>query len=154
MDGGLSFSYTLEGELEDLRIPPPVPPRRTDGLWQSTCFEAFLQASPSSPTYYEFNFSPSGEWAAYRFAGYREGMEPVKPFEAPRIILRQKANRLELDVRVGLSGVPAPGEGGECRLALSAVIEDLQGGRSYWAVAHPPGKPDFHHPGSFAVKLA
>ena len=24
--------------------------------------------------YYEFNFSPSGEWAAYRFSGYREGM--------------------------------------------------------------------------------
>src|SRR3546814_3736372 len=32
------------------------------------------------------------------------------------------------------------------KLALSAVIEELDGTKSYWALAHPPGKPDFHHP--------
>ena len=25
-------------------------------------------------SYREYNFSPSGDWAAYEFAGYREGM--------------------------------------------------------------------------------
>ncbi len=39
------------------------------------------------------------------------------------------------------------------RLGLSAVLEMKDGSLSYWALAHPPGKPDFHHPDSFALTL-
>jgi hypothetical protein len=39
------------------------------------------------------------------------------------------------------------------RLGLSAVIEDIDGRLSYWALKHPPGKPDFHHPDSFALDV-
>jgi hypothetical protein len=39
------------------------------------------------------------------------------------------------------------------RIGLSAVIEDVDGGLSYWALAHPSDKPDFHHPDSFALTL-
>lgn len=41
----------------------------------------------------------------------------------------------------------------ECRLGMSAVIEEQEGTKSYWALAHPPGKPDFHHPACFAITL-
>lgn len=34
------------------------------------------------------------------------------------------------------------------RLALCAVIEASDGSLSYWALAHPADRPDFHHPGS------
>jgi hypothetical protein len=37
---------------------------------------------------------------------------------------------------------------------LSALIEDQNGGKSYWALAHPPGKPDFHHADSFALEFS
>jgi hypothetical protein len=37
---------------------------------------------------------------------------------------------------------------------LAAVIEDENGGLSYWALRHPPGKPDFHHPNAFAMTIA
>jgi len=37
---------------------------------------------------------------------------------------------------------------------LSAVIEDISGGTSYWALAHPPGKPDFHHADGFALEFS
>jgi hypothetical protein len=40
------------------------------------------------------------------------------------------------------------------RLGLSAIIEEASGRRSYWALAHPPGKPDFHHPDSFALRVS
>jgi len=30
-------------------------------------------------------------------------------------------------------------------LGLSAVLEETNGRKSYWALAHPPGKADFHH---------
>jgi hypothetical protein len=39
------------------------------------------------------------------------------------------------------------------RVGLSAVIEDTSGRKSYWALAHPPGKPDFHHEDCFAHEL-
>ena len=38
-------------------------------------------------------------------------------------------------------------------VALSAVIEETDGAKSYWALAHPPGPPDFHHPDCFALTL-
>ena len=38
-------------------------------------------------------------------------------------------------------------------LGISAVIEEQDGRLSYWALAHPPGKPDFHHRDCFALRL-
>jgi hypothetical protein len=41
------------------------------------------------------------------------------------------------------------------QLGLSAVLEEADGTKSYWALAHPPGdKPDFHHADCFAAQLA
>ncbi|MGD2056793.1 MAG: hypothetical protein PVJ15_08295, partial [Gammaproteobacteria bacterium] len=70
--GWLALGFALEGELSALRIPEWLAPRRADHLWRHTCFEAFVMAG-AGPGYREFNFSPSGEWAAYAFQGYRQG---------------------------------------------------------------------------------
>ena len=41
------------------------------------------------------------------------------------------------------------------QLGLSAILEEIDGTKSYWALAHPPGdKPDFHDPVCFAARLA
>jgi hypothetical protein len=56
---------------------------RTDELWKQTCFEAFV-GSPAEESYFEFNFSPSTQWAAYGFDSYRAGMRDVD-IEAPTI---------------------------------------------------------------------
>src|SRR5262245_28224810 len=71
-DNALVFTYALKADLALLRIPPPRPPLRTDCLWQHTCFEAFVSIKGKTE-YYEFNFAPSGDWAAYRFQRYRDG---------------------------------------------------------------------------------
>jgi hypothetical protein len=34
------------------------------------------------------------------------------------------------------------------------VIEETNGNKSYWALAHPAGKPDFHHADGFAYELS
>ena len=73
--------YRVEGRLDRLQVPQPRAPRFADGLWRHTCCEIFV-ARDGSPAYHEFNFSPSGEWAAYAFSGYREGAlrdENVRP---------------------------------------------------------------------------
>ena len=42
---------------------------------------------------------------------------------------------------------------GPARASLAAVIEEEDGAKSYWALAHPPGKSDFHHTDCFVARL-
>ena len=146
----LTLVYTAVGTTTDLRLPPVKESRRADELWQTTCFEAFVK-SPADDAYYEFNFSPSTEWAAYRFTGYRSGMSVAADI-APRIETARGKARIELRASIDLGRV-MPSDA-PWRLGLSAVIEEVSGRKSYWALAHPPGRPDFHHADCFALELA
>ena len=151
--GSLSLTYFLNGDTTRLRIPPPRDPRRADGLWQHTCFEVFI-AEKGQQSYWEFNFSPSGEWAGYVFRGYRDG-GPIEDDKLdPGITVWSAANCFELEACVRLDRFLTITPQAALRLGLSAVIEENDGELSYWALKHPPGKPDFHHPDSFALELA
>jgi len=144
----LTLAFVLECDLSSLRIPELRPSRRAGGLWAHTCFEVFVMAE-DGPGYREFNFSPSGEWAVYAFRSYRVGGE-LDVELAPGIVVRRTMNRLELDAEICQDILP-PGR--PLRLGLSAVMEDADGELSYWALRHPPGKPDFHHTDAFAFQL-
>ncbi|HKD54426.1 MAG TPA: DOMON-like domain-containing protein [Steroidobacteraceae bacterium] len=146
----LGLHYSLEGDLTRLRVPQPRDGQRTDGLWQHTCFEAFITA-PGASGYYEFNFSPSRDWAAYHFEEYRSGKSAPTLPRAPASEV-SRGERLELTVSVALAGL-ARLQGAALRLALAAVCEAADGRLSYWALRHPPGKPDFHHPHGFVLEL-
>ena len=145
--GSLRLAFALETDLSRLRIPEPRVSRRADGLWRHTCFEVFVMAG-QGPGYREFNFSPSSEWTAYAFHGYREEAELGIELD-PGIGVRRTGTRLELDTELHRDFLP-PGR--SLRLGLSAVIEDADGVLSYWALQHPPGKPDFHHTDAFALQ--
>jgi hypothetical protein len=148
----LTVTYVLEGMIDRLRVPAAKSSRRADGLWQHTCFEAFVALKGSS-TYYEFNFSPSGEWAAYRFRSYRDGVFLENEDLDPRIAVRRRADALELNADVRLALLRAAPGPGSLRLGLSAVIEDTRGRLSYWALRHAAGKPDFHDPDGFVLVI-
>ena len=136
---GLRALYRIEGDLARVRIPPPAPPRRADGLWRHTCCELFISRK-GSEAYEEFNFSPSGEWAAYAFESYRKSLGNVEL--EPRIQFRKG----ELEAQVDIKEQPL-------EIAVSTVIEDVDGKISYWALRHVPGKPDFHHREAFALEI-
>ena len=146
--GSLNLAFALQGELSALRIPEPRVSRRGHELWQHTCFEAFVRAE-EGPGYFEFNLSPSSEWSAYTFRGYRDG-EVLEVEIPPEIVVRRSGERLELDAAIHTDCLP-PGH--SLLLGLSAVVEDADGALSYWALRHPPGKPDFHHTDAFALQL-
>lgn len=153
--GALSFNFSLEGDMARIRLPPIRRSARKDGLWRHTCFEAFI--ADGAEAYYELNFAPSTEWAVYAFSGYRQGSSPVelpRDRPSPEIATRLTDYRLELGAVICLSGLPPPRNESRLRLALSAVVEEESGSLSYWALAHPSGKPDFHHPDGFALELA
>jgi hypothetical protein len=151
--GKLSLRYRVSGNIGDIRLPGVTASTRKDELWRHTCFEAFLRA-PDGGVYYELNFAPSTQWAAYRFDGYRSGMHIAGEIDAPHIETRSDGACYELLAGLALNRVTAlPGDR-DWRLGISAVIEEANGNTSYWALVHPPGKPDFHHDDGFACTLA
>ncbi len=151
--GSLELSYIVAGQMSSIRMPVAAANARSDGLWRHTCFEAFIRAS-SDIGYYELNFSPSGQWAAYQFSGYRNGMRVADEITGVPIEVRSSPDGCVLRASLDpdrFAGLPPERA---WRIGLSAVIEDTNGDISYWALAHPPGKPDFHHADSFALEFS
>lgn len=146
------LDYRISGVDSLEWCAPEARPARRDGLWQQTCGECFI-ADPTGPGYLEFNFSPSGHWAAYRFTDVRRGMQAhdwsqgvpprIEQFEpgAWRVTLPWQALRLS-------------GQGGQGprRLGLTLVAQGARG-YSYWALRHPGATPDFHDPAGFIANL-
>jgi hypothetical protein len=132
--GGAVASFWVVGDISRLVIPSAAPPQRTDGLWRTTCFELFVDDGDQG--YREFNLSPSGAWAAYRFDAHRAGMRPA-PAQI-EIETRRNDNGLSLIAKIE-SEFQNP-----ARIGLTAVIEEVDGMARYWATAFAPGEPDFH----------
>ncbi|MBW3560513.1 MAG: DOMON-like domain-containing protein [Proteobacteria bacterium] len=147
----LFLRYLLTGAVSRLRLPPEQTPARTDELWRHTCLEAFLRTA--GPAYYEFNFAPSTRWAIYRLGSYRTGMTTPEAVRTPQVSALAGPPGYEVRVEVDLGGLPELSAPRAWRLGLSAVLEDAEGAISYWALAHPPGKPDFHHLDSLVLDL-
>lgn len=150
--GALAVTYVIDGDIDRLRVPRPRPAAIAHRLWQHTCCEMFI-ARKDSPAYHEFNLAPSGEWAAYAFDRYRHGAALAEEALAPQVAVRSTRDKLELDAVIRLDRLSARYAETPLLLALSAVIEDEDGSLSYWALRHPPGAPDFHHPHAFALEL-
>ncbi len=139
--------FGVGAPAERFVIPDVAIPGRKDGLWRTTCFEAFLTEN-ASDGYSEWNFAPSGDWAAYEFSGYREGMSPAEVTE-PYVRMEDNFTWWALGATIAIPADP------QWHLGLSAVLEEKDGAKSYWALAHPNAdKPDFHHADCFAAKLA
>ena len=147
----LRLRFRVDGDIDRIRLPATGLTRRGDGLWQHTCFEAFLRTD-ASDSYHEFNFAPSGDWAAYRF-GSRRGERSFPALPAPAIEFGASQSHCELNAEFSIATLPelaaAPGlHAGAC-----AVIETVDGGLSYWALAHGGERPDFHDPASFSLRI-
>lgn len=147
----LQLSYVMSGEIARLRVPAAREPRRVDELWRHTCCELFV-GSTSNEAYSEFNFSPSGEWAAYSFEGYRQGMQLLQLPDAPQIRTDFEGSSLTIDVRLGIAGIVA--EASDAIFAIAAVIEETDSRVSYWSLRHGKDKPDFHDRAGFALRWA
>jgi hypothetical protein len=145
---GLTLRYRLAGNLEKILIPAPRPSAARDGLWRHTCFEAF--AAAETATYREFNFSPSGAWAAYAFGAYRTQI-PWTIGMPPAIEVSRSQDQLLLTAHIAADDLPT---GGRLTLGLTAVIESVDGNLSYWALHHPGERPDFHDRTGFVYPLA
>lgn len=148
-NGGLKLSYRLFGSPADIRIPATAVPLATDGLWQHTCCELFI-APTNSSGYDEFNFSPSGQWAHYRFNAYRERDDNFSPRIAPLITWQDLSDGFQLDATLSPQQLPASPS---LQVSITAVIEASDGSKHYWALTHCAAQPDFHLRQSFCLTL-
>ena len=148
---GLHLCYELRGKAAELLLPEPsTTQRRRDGLWRSTCFEFFI-APQGLPQYWEVNLSPSGDWNVYAFADYRAGMREEAAVTALPFTFQQQADCCRLALDFPLAELISPQQPAE--LAVSAVLHDRNGERSFHALAHCGSQPDFHQRASFLITL-
>jgi hypothetical protein len=151
--GRLNLRYTVTGAIADILLPATAEPARTNELWRHTCFEIFIRPA-GGDAYAEFNFAPSTQWAAFQFAAYRDGMANAD-IPVPRITLHGTVETLTLEVSLDLARLPLLAvPAAHWHIGVSAVIEETSGARSFWALVHAPGKPDFHHADAFACNLS
>ena len=144
-DRRLMLRFRVDGGT-NLVLPAYRGRGRGEELWKTTCFELFLYQGEGR--YREFNFSPSGQWAAYEFAGYRNLIGDFEPRQTPEIKHETGESMFMMTVfldRRELEGVE--------RAALAAVLEESGGRPSYWALAHEQLKPDFHDPTGFRITI-
>ena len=152
----LLLHYTVQGRLDALRLPGARAPRFVDGLWRHTCLEAFV-GTPMGSAYHEFNFAPSGEWAAYGFSAERQRDVALDARLAQAALAPNSSHDgalLTLKVALPLAALPARPPHAPWHLGLTAVIETTDGTLSYWALQHPAATPDFHHRGGWIARVA
>ncbi len=150
IDGAeIKAEFEFASDTETLIIPPLREPQasRKDNLWETTCFEIFLQPE-GRKNYWEINFSPRGDWNIYAFDGYREGMKNESRLGAVHLDgLQADEKRCVCKFSVSLLGLAL--RHFEMRIGLTAVIVTSDGKKTYWALKHASEKPDFHKPESF-----
>ena len=143
----LNLWFGIEAPMDRFTIPHSDEPQRRGNLWESTCFEAFLREGEGT-AYREWNFAPSGDWAAYDFTAPREGMADADVAAEPYIRIEDNLTWWTLGATIAVEA------GKSWEVGLSAIIEETDGTKSYWALAHPDGEPDFHNPDCFIARLA
>lgn len=144
----LEFRYQVDGP--GVKHAPFGVGNRRDELWKTTCFEFFLAESKSTG-YHELNMATSGDWNAYSFDSYREGMKRAEGVQqSPLETVVSRDGSLELKGRIHLHDFQLVGP---VVLGATAVVEYLDGTKEYWALAHKGEKPDFHVRESFVAKI-
>jgi hypothetical protein len=139
--------FGVGAPAERFVIPNLAEPWRADKLWRATCFEAFVRGA-GEENYREWNFAPTGNWAAYAFSAYREDMTRAEVGSPPYIRMEDNFTWWSVGATIAVEA------GKQWDLGLSAILEEKDGTKSYWALAHGPGdKPDFHAPDCFAARL-
>jgi hypothetical protein len=152
-EDSLQFVFLVQFKDTPLRLPPlrndQALGQRRDGLWQRTCCEAFIAAT-GQPGYLEFNFAPDGDWACYAFADYRQAITQPQQQSNPLISCQKLADGFRLSAQVDRKMLP---DAERWDIALSVVLEEESGHKTYWALQHDTPQPDFHRRACFTLSL-
>lgn len=134
----LKIKWTLQ-DHEEVFIPPHSEQNRVTGLWESTCFEFFLK-NIETGRYLEFNFSPSTDWNAFQFQGYRGQMENL---DTPAPAMNFDGTSFEAHILKAFLPEEFNRPGIRSHW-MTTVLKFNDGTLHYLAPSHPDETPDFH----------
>ena len=145
---GFLLTFEIKGSgTEFISIPGAATlPICKNELWKETCFECFFGVA-NSKKYFEFNGSPSGNWALYSFEDYRQGMKDGVLTSPPELKKFEKSSGMISCVWQ----IPYFSEELIQNASITAVIKSTQSSDipEYWALKHSGDQPDFHLRSSF-----
>ena len=148
--GPLDIQYQFSGELTEIAWPAATnKPQRKDKLWQQTCMELFI-AEQHSERYFEFNFSPNGDWQSYEFLSCRSLLGQPKNIKPP--IIDKLDNREGVSYSVSLDITPLS-LAMPLQLGLSTVLLQACGDLAYFSLLPQTDTPDFHLREGFKLTL-
>ena len=133
----ISICYRIKGSLENIQWPNKKYTNGGDELWHSTCFECFFGSACTSE-YYEFNQSPGGDVAFYKFAHYRGKKRPYDTSSDYTFSLA--LDEFECFARIDMPLPYRP----PFYIGPAAIIKDNQNELHYFGISHPEKGPDFH----------
>ena len=150
-DGALRLRYFVDGDVNRILVPPHAPSRPTDGLWQHTCFEAFI-AKPGEERYWELNLAPSGAWNVYQLDGYRRNLRTDRRYGPVPLCWQAETTQASLEARFTLPDELVV-ENRNLTIGLAVVLETGMSSLSYWALCHPGPEADFHRRDGFSLLM-
>jgi hypothetical protein len=123
---------------------------RRDELWTTTCMEFFVTTA-ADQFYWEYNFSPCGDWNIYHLDDYRHGLKPEPCNRTPVIRGRSTPGYYQLEVTAELpsSLIQSPA----LKAGITAVVESHDRHISHWALYHGGSTADFHRRDGFTLHL-
>ncbi|MGD8568561.1 MAG: DOMON-like domain-containing protein [Gammaproteobacteria bacterium] len=147
--GTASIQYLMSGDIANVKFPPVAPqPQRRENLWQTTCFELFVSATDSKE-YWEYNLSPSHDWAVFHFSDYRQNKSD--DLATPDLtITTQRTNNKRFDLGCTIE-LPQAVKSHKMELGVSAVVQNIHDQLYYYALIHCKKTADFHHRDSFII---
>jgi hypothetical protein len=147
----LLIEYQLFGDLNAISIDPPAStPSRQFHLWETTCFEFFI-GIPGDRNYWEFNLSPSGDWAVFALDDYRQGLRDELAFTSLPFKVDLYPNYITLSLEFDLSELILAEQ--DLEMSVTTVIKSSQNELSYWAIKHSGKEADFHLRDSCIINL-
>jgi len=149
-DRTITLSFLLKGTMDNIVLPAAAGRQRCDNLWQSTCLEMFW-GEAGKKNYWELNLAPTGAWNVYSFTDYRTEMRQEERVAEPFITTDRTPDSFSLTAEFEIADLHAIRT--PLRIGISAVIRHQDNRLSYWAMAHPEGKPDFHAPQTFLLHV-
>lgn len=155
----LQIHYHLIGKINQLELNQQRTPlsgqgdeqgERKIGLWERSCFEFFIKNKEKSE-YYEFNFSPFGDWNCFYFASQNDELSEYNrikriPISINHETISKSHEEFHLTALINLNHLGRYFyQQNQMRVNLSCILLDpKKGSKEHWALAHPPKKPNFH----------
>lgn len=116
---------------------------RKIGLWEGTCFEAFIK-DPKSERYLEFNFSGTGLWNCFYFEEKGQELKEHVSLQISSHRFISRPRKRIFSFSIPKKDIDFLMSNHQLDIGLSTILMDDDEHKEYFSIKHLKDKPDFH----------